>query len=241
MGIENAILVGLSRQVALRRQMDIVANNIANMNTVGFRAEQVMFREFLVDTKEGDKISYVQDFGVAMDVADGPLQSTSNPLDVAISGPGYLTVQTADGEKYTRNGHLRLDDQGRLVTQDGNPVLDVEGKEIEFADPTVRLDISRDGTITAADGETFRLQVVGFDNQQDLDKAEGGLYETDQAPFEIEDPQVLQGMLESSNVNAITEMTRMITVQRSYEAMQQMVKSDHDIQRDAIGRLGQVV
>ena len=84
MGIENAILVGLSRQVALSRQMDIVANNIANMNTVGFRAEQVMFREFLVDTKEGDSISYVQDYGVAMDVSDGPLQSTTNPLDVAI-------------------------------------------------------------------------------------------------------------------------------------------------------------
>ncbi len=241
MGIENAILVGLSRQVALSRQMDIVANNIANMNTVGFRAEQVMFREFLVDTKEGDTISYVQDFGVAMDLADGPLQTTSNPLDVAISGLGYLVVQTADGEKYTRNGHLRLDDQGRLVTQDGNPILDEEGKEIEFEDPTVAIDISRDGTITAADGETFRLQVVGFDNQQDLEKAEGGLYETDQAPFEIDDPQVMQGMLESSNVNSITEMTRMISVQRSYEAMQQMVKSDHDIQRDAIGRLGQVV
>lgn len=241
MGIENAILVGLSRQVALRRQMDIVANNIANMNTVGFRAEQVMFREFLVDTKEGDKISYVQDFGVAMDLADGPLQTTSNPLDVAISGLGYLVVQTADGEKYTRNGHLRLDDQGRLVTQDGNPILDEEGKEIEFEDPTVSIDIARDGTITAADGETYRLQVVGFDNQQDLNKAEGGLYETDQAPFEIDAPQIMQGMLESSNVNAITEMTRMISVQRSYEAMQQMVKSDHDIQRDAIGRLGQVV
>jgi len=241
MGIENAILVGLSRQVALSRQMDIVANNIANMNTVGFRAEQVMFREFLVDTKEGDTISYVQDFGVAMDLSEGPMQSTSNPMDVAISGPGYLVVQTADGEKYTRHGHLRLDDQGRLVTQDGNPILDEEGKEIEFEDPTVAIDISRDGTITAADGETFRLQVVGFDNQQDLEKAEGGLYETDQAPFEIDDPQVMQGMLESSNVNSITEMTRMISVQRSYEAMQQMVKSDHDIQRDAIGRLGQVV
>ncbi len=241
MGIENAILVGLSRQVALRRQMDIVANNIANMNTVGFRAEQVMFREFLVDTKEGDKISYVQDFGIAMDLADGPLQSTSNPLDVAISGIGYMVVQTADGEKYTRNGHLRLDDQGRLVTQDGNPILDEEGKEIEFDDPTVSIDISRDGTITAADGETFRLQIVGFDNQQDLEKAEGGLYETDQAPFAIDEPQIMQGMLESSNVNAINEMTQMISVQRSYEAMQQMVKSDHDIQRDAIGRLGQVV
>lgn len=240
MGIENAILVGLSRQVALSRQMDIVANNIANMNTVGFRAEQVMFREFLVDTKEGDSISYVQDYGVAMDVSDGPLQSTSNPLDVAISGKGYLVVQTQDGEKYTRNGHLRLDDQGRLVTMDGNPLLDIEGKEIEFADPTVSVDIARDGTITAADGETFRLQLVGFDNEQDLEKAEGGLYETDQAPFEIEDPQILQGMLESSNVNSITEMTRMIAVQRAYEAMQQMVKSDHDIQRDAIGRLGQV-
>ena len=84
------------------------------------------------------------------------------------------------------------------------------------------------------------LQLVGFDNEQDLEKAEGGLYKTDQAPFEIENPQILQGMLESSNVNSITEMTRMISVQRAYEAMQQMVKSDHDIQRDAIGRLGQV-
>lgn len=241
MGIENAILIGVSHQMALRNQMDVVANNVANMNTTAFRAESILFREYLVETPEGAPMSYVQDYGTARDLREGPIRSTGNPLDLAISGDGYLAVDTGDDILYTRNGHLRLDEQGRLVTMDGDPVLDINDQPIEFADPSVEVFIARDGTVTAADGQQFRLGVVNFEDEQALDKVEGGLYRTDQAPFAVDKPAVLQGMLEDANVNAIAEMTRMIEIQRAYESMQRMVNTDHDLQRDAIDRIGQVV
>lgn len=240
MGIENAILVGLSRQVALKRQMEVVANNIANMNTTAYRSENILFREYLVTSPAGDQVSYVEDYGIARDLREGAMETTSNPLDVAISGPGYLVVETEDGPKYTRNGHLRLDDIGQIVTQEGEPVLDVDGRPIEFANPTVEVTISRDGTITAADGESFRLGVVSFRNEQALQKDANGLYKTDQAPIPVEAPMILQGMLEASNVRPIVQMTRLIDIQRAYEGTQKMMNTDHDLQLDAISRIGRV-
>ncbi|MEC9346172.1 MAG: flagellar basal-body rod protein FlgF [Pseudomonadota bacterium] len=240
MSVETAILVGLSRQVALKRQMEVVANNIANMNTTAYRAESILFREYLVTSPTGDKVSYVEDYGIARDLREGAMEATSNSLDVAISGPGYFVVEGNDGPRYTRNGHLRLDDEGQLVTQDGAPLQDRDGQVIQFENPTVEVTISRDGTITAADGESFTLAVVSFDNEQALQKAANGLYKTDQAPTPVEAPQILQGMLEASNVQPIVQMTRLIDIQRAYEGTQKMMNADHDLQRDAIGRIGRV-
>ncbi|WP_417516987.1 flagellar basal-body rod protein FlgF [Minwuia sp.] len=240
MGIENAILIGLSRQVALRNQMDLVANNIANVNTTGYKSQELLFREFLVKTDEGDSMSYVESYGSIRDTSDGPMKPTENPLDLAISGQGYFTVGTDDGPQYTRNGHFRLNEDGQLVTQDGDPVLDVDGKEIEFADPGNPVQIARDGTVTAGPGEQFRIAVVNFDNQQALEGVEGGLFKTDQPANPVEAPSVIQGMLEGSNVQAIVQMTRMIDVQRAYESMQKMISTESEIQTDAIERLGAI-
>jgi flagellar basal-body rod protein FlgF len=240
MGIENAILIGLSRQVALRSQMDMVANNIANMNTTAYKSRSLLFREVLVQTEQGDAMSYVEGYGTLRDTSEGPIRPTGNPLDLAISGPGYLVVETDDGEQYTRGGQLRLDDEGILVTQDGDPVLDEDGKEIEFADASADVFIAKDGTITAGDGEQFRLSVVGFRNEQALEAVEGGLYKAEEQPEPIELPAVLQGKIEGSNVQPIVQMTRMIDVQRAYESMQSMITTDNDLQKDAIGRLGAI-
>jgi flagellar basal-body rod protein FlgF len=240
MGIENAILIGLSRQVALRSQMDMVANNIANMNTTAYKSRSLLFREVLVQAEEGDAMSYVEGYGTLRDTSDGPIRPTGNPLDVAISGPGYLVVETDEGDQYTRAGQLRLNEEGILVSQEGDPVMDEDGKEIQFADQSAEVLIAKDGTITAANGEQFKLSVVSFRNEQALEGVAGGLYKTDEAPDEVEDPSVLQGALEGSNVQPITQMTRMIDVQRAYESMQNMIKTDNELQTDAISRLGAV-
>src|ERR1700751_810337 len=119
--MENALLVGLSRQMTLERQLDVVANNIANVNTNGYKADHMLFEEYLNSGAHEDnfsgrdrRVSYVQDRGTFRDLTEGALQQTGNPLDVAISGSGYLTVQTAGGERYTRDGNLHLNNLGQL-------------------------------------------------------------------------------------------------------------------------------
>lgn len=240
MGIENAILIGLSRQMALRHQMDMVANNIANLNTTAYKSEELLFREYLVESEQGDQMSYVESYGTLRNTTEGAMRPTENPLDLAISGDGYFVVETEDGAKYTRNGHFRLNEEGQLTTMDGDPVLDIDDRIIEFADPSIEITISRDGSITGVDGEDFRIAVVSFENEQALKKDESGLYKTDQDPVEVETPGVLQGMLEASNVQPIIQMTNMIEVQRAYEQMQKAMNTEHDLQRDAISRLGKI-
>ena len=126
----NHLLVGLSRQVTLERQMDVVANNVANVNTNGFKADRSLFEEFLNSRaheanfvgRDG-RISFVQDRGTFKDFSQGASELTKNPLDVAIDGAGFLVVQTPAGERYTRDGGLKLNNQGQLVNSSGYPVL----------------------------------------------------------------------------------------------------------------------
>jgi flagellar hook-basal body protein len=132
--MENALLIGLSRQAILERQLDVVANNVANVNTAGFKADRSLFEEFLKSGAHEDNflgkdrsVSYVQDRGTFHDFSQGGVEQTKNPLDVAVDGSGFLVVQTAAGERYTRDGGLQLNNTGQLVTVSGNPVLGASG------------------------------------------------------------------------------------------------------------------
>jgi flagellar hook-basal body protein len=140
--MENALLVGLSRQMALSHELDIIANNIANIDTTGFKADNASFSEFLMphasdgDFSGSDKhVSFVQDRASWINLAPGAIERTGDPLNVAIDGPGYLVVQTARGPRYTRNGALALNATGQIVTSDGNPVLGGSGP-ITLQQPT---------------------------------------------------------------------------------------------------------
>src|SRR5260370_7796841 len=128
--MENTLLVGLSRQMTLERQMEVVANNVANVNTSGYKADRTLFQEFLRSGAHEDnfvgqdrRVSYVQDRATFHDFSQGPTEETKNPLDVAIDGGGFLVVQTPAGERYTRDGALQINNQGQLVTAGGNPLL----------------------------------------------------------------------------------------------------------------------
>ena len=231
--MQNTSYIGLSRQAALWRQLEVVANNMANANTPAFKEEQMMFREYLVPTRSsdramGDKLSFVQDVGVMRDVREGPLTKTDNPLDLAIHGDGYFQVETESGMRYGRNGHFRLDQTGMLVNSQGFAVMDERDQPIIFAPNETRIEISGDGSVSTEIGRVAKLKVVDFANDQELKNAGDGLFESTQDPETVARPNVVQGMMEESNVQPVVEMTRMTQILREYEGVQKMIDAESD-------------
>lgn len=244
--MDNAILVALSRQSALRRQMDIVANNLANMETGGFKASNVKFEEYLMPVAEASAtapadrdISFVMDTATMVDFSEGPMQRTGNPLDVAVDGPGWFVVDTAEGERYTRNGSFHIDNTGQLVTNAGDPVLG-DGGAILFSEEDGAVTIAADGTISTEAGDKGRIRVVAFENEAVLYNSGDNLFKADGQPEDAEGAIVRQGMLEGSNVRPIVEMTRMIEVTRAYTSLSSMLERINDLRTDAIGALARV-
>lgn len=237
--MESSIIVALTRQDTLQRHMDVVANNLANMNTTAFKAERMTFTPYLVRTPSGgdlprDEIAMVRDLATLRDETDGGLQETGGDLDVAISGEGNLVVDTPLGRRYTRDGHLRLDENGRLVTGQGFPVLGTDGGPILMGVDDVNVGIARDGTISSAARQLGRLAVVTFAHPEHMQAVEGGLFASDEQPVDVQAPVLVQGMLENSNVQPIMEISRMIDVQRAYEQAKVMVDREDDRIRKAL-------
>ncbi len=234
--MENTSLVALSHQAALRRQMETIAHNVANMNTTGFKAERLMFVDHLVRNPSGDqfsdpKLSFVRDVATVRDLSSGQLQHTGNPLDLAIEGDGFFVAQTPDGDRYTRNGRLRIDETGQVVTEHGMPLMTSGGQPILLGPTDTDISVSRDGTVSSENGVLGRFRVVRFDNPQTMRMVAGGLMSAEGIPQEMDAPRVAQGMLEGSNVESIVEMERMITVHRAYESTQKMITGEHERMR----------
>jgi flagellar basal-body rod protein FlgF len=186
--MENALLVGLSRQMVLERQMDVVANNVANVNTTGYKADRSMFQEYLASGAHEDnfpaadrRVSYVQDRATFHDFSQGAVEETKNPLDVAIDGKGFLVVQTPAGERYTRDGALQINNQGQLVTAGGNPVLGNAGPVV-FQPTDKQVSIGADGNVTVLEGTSRidsvrgKLRMVSFAQAQNLQKEGSNLF-----------------------------------------------------------------
>lgn len=240
--MDNTSYIALSREAALWRQMGVVANNMANANTPGFKSEQMMFTSYLAKTKSdqtpfGRKLSFAQDYGVLHDTREGPLTQTGDSLDLAIHGPGYYTVDTPGGQRYTRAGHFRLDETGMVVTTAGYPVLQQNGQPIVLAPGEKSISVAGDGTISTENGQIGVLQVSNFANEQLLQPMGDGTYQTAQAPVTVQRPSVVQGMLEESNVQPVSEMTNMLSIMRNYEGVMNMIQNEHDRQMKAIDAL----
>ena len=244
--MENAAYIGLSRQMTLRRELDIVANNIANSDTTGFKVEQM-----LVGTEIGQRArnhairpsaSFVLDKGVGRDFGQAALKQTGRDLDFGIEGDGvFFTVTTPTGPAYTRDGAFTMDPTGRLTTQDGNPVQ-TDGGELVINVEEGPISVGQDGTVTQAGEIIGRLSVVRFEELSVLEKGGDNLYRntSNLQPIEAADAQIRQGMLEGSNVNTLIEITNLVEINRAYERITRMIENTNDLSRRAVERLGKV-
>ena len=250
----NTLLIGLSRQLTLERQMDVVANNVANINTTGFKADRSLFQEYLMPVAHEDnfvggdrRLSFVQDRATFHDFASGPSEQTKNPLDVAIAGTGFLVVQTPAGERYTRDGALQINNQGQLVTAGGNPVLGNSGP-IVFQPTDKQVSVASDGNVTVLEGTSRidsvrgKLRVVSFAQAQNLQKEGSNLYSAGQgnAAQPNTTSKLRQGFVEKSNVNSVLEMSRMIEVTRTYTQISNLLQQQSDLHKTAIDKLADV-
>ena len=251
--MENTLLVGLSRQTLLERQLDVVANNIANVNTTGYKADSSLFEEFLTSGAHEDnfvgadrRVSYVQDRATYRDFSQGAAAQTKNPLDLAIDGSRFLVVQTPAGERYTRDGGLQLNNQGQLVTVAGNPVLGTSGP-IVFQPTDHDINVAPDGTITVVTGNSTvdsvrgKLRLVSFADAQKLLKEGANLYSAGEGAAQPDAKSVVrQGFIEKSNVSAVSEMSRMIEVTRAYTQISTLLQQQSDLHKTAIQQLAEV-
>lgn len=243
----NAQLVGLSREVALRRELDVIANNLANMNTTGFQAERVAFEDYMMPRAEASAfqrrdrdVAFVQDWATYRDIDPGARQVTGNELDVALSSGGYLTIQTPQGIRYTRDGALQINDQGQLVTAAGHQVISLGGTPILFTPADSDITITGTGQITTNNGARGALQLVSFENEQALNKIGYNLFEADQEAVPDPDVRVTQGVLETSNVQPVREMSRLVEVQRAYEMQSNLIRQSDQMRQEAIRLLGRL-
>lgn len=226
--MESPWLITLSRQVALRRDMDVVANNMANVNTPGYKAERMRFEEYLVRPQRDVPMSFVEDKGMMRDLGEGPLTKTDNPFDLALSGKGYFIIGTETGERYTRSGRFQLDANGQIVNHSGQPVLSAAGQPIVIPPGSINVSIAPDGTVSADTTVVGQIGVVSFKNPHAMQREANNLYAAEQAPAPDEETRVMQGMLEESNVNGVLEMTKMIEINRIYAANQNALQDEHE-------------
>ena len=234
--MDNTNYIALSRQMALWKQMDIVSNNMANMNTSGYKADDALFTSYLVQTPDAEgfgaePLFFTEDFGSFQNFAEGALVHTGNTFDVAIKGDAFFCVETANGEKYTRKGQFSLDADGKLVTNDGAVVLSETNDPFFFAPGEKEITIAENGDVLTENGLIGRLKFAHFEDNQKLLKIAGTLFdnvEGNPVIYGANQAIVAQGTVEKSNVEPISEMTKLINLQRSYEYVQQMIDEEHD-------------
>ena len=245
--MNNTQLIGLSRQVSLSRELDIVANNVANISTNGFKRRTSNFGEYLMPVARADtlpasqrKLSYVLDRDTPLDMSGGAIERTGNPLDVAIKGDALFAVSTPAGERYTRNGALSLNARGDLVTSDGHPILSEQGP-LAFTPADGDIAIASDGTISTLQGVRGKLRLVDASNPRNFANAGRNLYVAQRPPGPADKTVRLESSaIERSNVNSVSEIARMIEITRSYTTLAQMTQKADELRRSTLSRLADI-
>ncbi|MCC9624116.1 flagellar hook-basal body complex protein [Thalassospira sp. MA62] len=255
--MENVTYIALSRQKALRSVMTNLSQSMANMNTTAYKEERMMFTDWIAKNKDAPfrgerEIALTQDIAQYRDTTVGTIEHTERPLDFALSQPDmYFAVDTPAGIQYTRAGNFSLDPGGQLVNNDGYPVLSDAGQPLFFNQADEQIKVKGDGTIETNTGQIGRLQVVSVDNPQVMEVTGNTLYRIPPADpnnpdalsataTEVDNPGVVQGALEGSNVNPIGTMTQMIEVLRSYQSVSRSLESENERMRNMINKLGDI-
>jgi flagellar basal-body rod protein FlgF len=225
----NSISTLLSRQVGLRQQVDVIAHNVANLSTAGFKREDLAFATHVERLDlPGSSLALAKVASTHTDFRPGALERTGNPFDFAIDGAGFFTVETADGVRYTRDGRFSANQLGELVTATGHRVLDDGGAPIFIPAQVSDLTLSSDGTLSAPDGAP--LGVLGIRTLPDgfLRREADGLFAAADEAEPALDAKVVQGFVEGSNVNPVRELTDLIEAQRAYERGRAMLDAEHE-------------
>lgn len=239
--MDNVLMAGLSRQIALLRQVDAMANNIANAGTNGYKAEFILEqpisrlpaasnvgpRDVIFDSAN----TLLRDFG------QGTLSQTGREFDVALEGKGFFSVKNDKGTFYTRDGAFSRDASGKLVTKSGDAVLSDAGSEIAIPIDARVLKIAADGTVQADDTVVGKLGVSEFADEQKLMPMGGNLYSANGQTPEPSTTRVLQGAIEGSNVQPVLQMTSLLQASRNYEALTRAMRAEEDLRSRAISKL----
>lgn len=236
--MDSASYISATAMKAAYRALEVATNNLSNLNSPGFKADKPFYR---ILNEEADRLSGSAVMGTSTDFSVGPIRRTGAQLDVAIKGQGFFAVQTPAGIQYTRNGSFTIGQGGELVTMQGHPVLDQNNQQVYIAtgpSPIEKITINQDGEIIIDNFVSSRIGVFSFDDPAGLRK-EGDLhFTTDQPPQPVVNPELQQGALEESNVNAVSAMLELIELQRMFDFSYKSVSTTmNDINRQAISTI----
>jgi flagellar basal-body rod protein FlgF len=238
--MDNPGYVGLTRMKGLYDELRVVANNIANASTAGFRAESLVFAEVLVPAEvDGGALAMAAPRAHLTSPVQGGFDNTGGQFDLAIEGDGYFQIQTQRGPRLTRAGAFTLGPDGQLQTQRGDMVLDQGGAPIQIPPGVGDVSIAQDGTVSAG-GQLFAQVGLFTAPPEQMLREDGVNFRVDGQPQPALDARVAQGFLEQSNVSGVEQMARLIEVQRAYELGQSMLEAEDNRQREAVRTLGRV-
>ena len=243
--MQNATSVALSRLVAQQRAMDVTANNLANADTPGFKTGRTLFADWLstqtgVDPVPGGRtVAFTQDRANYRDQAAGSLNHTANPLDLAITGPGFFTVQTKGGPMLTRAGRFSLQADGTVADESGNALLDTTGKPMRVAAADTALQVAGDGTLSSENGQLGKIGVVQPADLNRMETQGNRLLTAGTPTTPVTQPKLVGGALEESNVQPIAETTRMMNDLREFQFVTQFVEAEGQREQTAIDKLTQ--
>jgi flagellar basal-body rod protein FlgF len=240
--------VALAAQVALQKELETVANNVANANTAGFKADRSFFESYLEPLSgPGGGVSFVEDAATYVDQSSGPIEVTGNPLDIALDGDGFLAVATPQGTEYTRNGHLRVGPDGTLVDAAGRSLLGVDGAPIQmpegFEDPEIKNNGKLRVTVNGRQQDVAQIGVFRPTSSNLIRKGGDGLLTAPQSEMQPTSPddggaRIVQGSIEGSTVQPMKEIANMTELSRAYERLQNMMQNESDRERKMIDALG---
>lgn len=232
--------VALNRQAGLLKELDTVAQNIANASTTGYRRESVVFSEFIASTgRASESLSIAHANGHSIDLTQGALQQTNGTFDFAIEGDGFFLVATPDGDRLTRAGTFTPSPDGILVAPDGAALLDAGGAPVQVPAGFAQVTLGADGTLAADGAPIAQIGLWAAEDPLKMTRSGGTRFDPNGQPVALEEGRILQGFIEKSNVDPVTELTRMVEVQRAYELGTTFLDREDERIRTSIRIMGQ--
>ncbi len=239
--LENPTYLVLSRMVAQTNAMEVIANNIANADTPGFKASNMQFASYVTpdggSIPGGSNLAFASQSGAWRDTTTGAVKNTGSPLDLAITGNGYFNVKTPNGNRLTRDGAFGLLPDGTLATASGAQVLDVSGQPITVPATAGTLTITADGVINGEAGQIGQIGVLDVGDPQSLTAAGNNQFVSSQPTRPAARPGIVQGALEQSNVSPVLMITKMMESSQDFAFNTQFVQAEQTRQMSAISQI----